>query len=238
MESVIYLITYVASLILLHKLGLGAFAWLLLLTPIILLLVFFLIFGGTIYGLKKMASKGNLEKLLQAKKDSILATADAEAAQVDVDAAIEDDNGDNTVPDSLDVSVDKTGGSNSTEGTCYAVGGLNAGNDHPSNKACKGLSGQDVFRNDKCTDTKCGVNMNDSLGNICCQPDCCSSLPPVVPASSIPEDATTDTITDTITDTTTDTTTEEFTTLLNKSHPQYSNYDPSAQLELNYRDFL
>ena len=44
-----------------------------------------------------MASKGNLEKLLQAKKDSILATADAEAAQVDVDAANDADNGDKVI---------------------------------------------------------------------------------------------------------------------------------------------
>ena len=78
MESVIYLITYIASLILLHKIGLDTFAWVLILAPIITLLVFFLIFGGTMY--KKCYSR-KFRKTLQAKKDSIQVTAEAKAAQ-------------------------------------------------------------------------------------------------------------------------------------------------------------
>ena len=234
MESVIYLVVLVVSIIILSKSGLKDVAWALVLAPI--MIIFLIIIG--IWQIKKVIDKSQKtyldilrEKAHEAKKESIKLDADAKLSELEKKKALGEDIN-NIKSDSLNKSTTDviTNSKRNDNSGCFMAGqNKDAPSDHIGNKSCRE---NDLFINERCK-SKCGVKTDVGM-NICCNETCCENEN-ILPNQNekiqyFEENTVLEDVYDQIRDKS-DIVNEEQT-------EKYFNYDPNESNELNYKNFV
>tara|TARA_B100000401_G_scaffold438362_1_gene386629 strand:- start:6622 stop:7332 length:711 start_codon:yes stop_codon:yes gene_type:complete len=236
MESVIYLLAFVVSIIVLFKSGLKEIAWALILMPIMVIFLIIVV----IWQIKSMVDNSQKtysdilrEKANDAKKELIQSDADAKISELEKKIVLGEDLDEiktqsekTTDSGTADVSISTT----SNNSGCFMAGqNKNAPGDHIGNKSCRENK---LFMNDKCK-SKCGVKTDVGM-NICCNETCCHNKNVIAKQDTkkqyFEKNADLEDVYDQIRDDSDE-----------KSQVQtekYFNYDPSEPKELSYKNFV
>ena len=235
MESVIYLLAFVVSIIVLFKSGLKEVAWALIVMPIVVILLIMLVvwqIKSAISNSKKTYGDVLKEKAFKAEKDSIQSDADAKISEIEKKEVLGknlDDDTDETDSNKND-AITSSGSVIRNDSGCFMAGqNKDAPGDHVGNKSCRE---NDLFINERCK-SKCGVKTEVGM-NICCNETCCENEN-ILPNKNekkqyFREDADLEDVYDQIRDDT-----DEKSQVKTE---QYYNYDPSEPNELSYKNFV
>lgn len=235
MESVIYLLAFVVSIVVLFKSGLREVAWALVLMPIVVILLIVVV----VWQVKSAISNSQKtyvdvlkEKAFKAKKDSIQSDADAKISEIEKKEVLGEDLDDDTDKTNSETS-NATTSSNSTgrnDSGCFMDGqNKNAPGDHVGNKSCRENR---LFMNDKCK-SKCGVKTDVGM-NICCNAACCENQNIIPEKTDKKQYFEKGTKLEDVYGQIRDNLDEE----ISSQTEQYYNYDPSEPNELSYKNFV
>tara|TARA_Y200000002_G_C22645001_1_gene648720 strand:- start:66 stop:755 length:690 start_codon:yes stop_codon:yes gene_type:complete len=229
MESVIYLLAFVISIIVLSKSGLKEVAWALVLMPIMVIFLIIIV----IWQIKKMIDDSKKtyldilkEKAHEAKKESIKSDADAKISELEKNIVLSENVDDiKSNSENTDVSVAKKDNSD-----CFMAGqNKNAPGDHIGNKSCRENK---LFMNDRCK-SKCGVKTDVGM-DICCNETCCENKNVIIKQDDKEQYFENDTDLEKVYDQIRD----KSDNIGNEQTEKYFNYDPSEPKELNYKNFV
>ena len=229
MESVIYLLAFVISIIVLSKSGLKEVAWAIVLMPIMVIFLIIIV----IWQIKKLIDDSKKtyldilkEKAHEAKKESIKSDADAKISELEKNIVLSENVDDiKSNSENTDVSVAKKDNSD-----CFMAGqNKNAPGDHIGNKSCRENK---LFMNDRCK-SKCGVKTDVGM-DICCNETCCENKNVIIKQDDKEQYFENDTDLEKVYDQIRD----KSDNIGNEQTEKYFNYDPSEPKELNYKNFV
>ena len=237
MESVIYLLAFVVSIIVLFKSGLKEVAWALILMPIMIIFLIIVV----VWQIKRMVDNSQKtysdilrEKANDAKKELIQSDADAKISELEKKIVLGEDLDEIKTQSEKTTDSDTVAGSSSTvsydNNGCFMAGqNKNAPGDHIGNKSCRENK---LFMNDKCK-SKCGVKTDVGM-NICCNETCCHNKNVITKQDDkkhyFEKDADLEEVYDQIRDDS-----DEKSQVKTE---KYFNYDPSEPSELSYKNFV
>ena len=237
MESVIYLLAFVISMIVLFKSGLKEVAWALIFMPIMVIFLIIVV----IWQIKRLVDKSQKtyldvlkEKAHDAKKKSIESDAEAKISELEkkivFGESIDDEDIEDVEENQPEVSHEVSSIKLSSNSGCVMAGqNKNAPGDHIGNKSCRENS---LFTNDKCK-SKCGVKTDVGM-NICCDEVCCDKRGTVTNDSEKKKYFKKDTDLQDVYDQIRENSDE----LSQGQTEKYYNYDPNEPNELQYKNFI